>query len=105
MKMTGAEIFCESLKCEGVKTVFGLPGGVVLKIFDVLCQRKDIELVLTRHEQGAAHMAEGYAKATGKAGVVLVTSGPGMTTSLPGLPMPTWIRFLWLPSRVRFRQT
>jgi acetolactate synthase-1/2/3 large subunit len=85
MKITGAEIFCESLKREGVRTVFGLPGGVVLKIFDVLCQRKDIQFVLTRHEQGAAHMAEGYAKATGKAGVVLVTSGPGMTNIVTGL--------------------
>jgi acetolactate synthase-1/2/3 large subunit len=85
MKKTGAEIFCESLRHEGVKTVFGLPGGVVLKIFDVLCQQKDIELVLTRHEQAAAHMAEGYAKATGKAGVVLVTSGPGMTNIVTGL--------------------
>ncbi len=83
--MSGAEIFCESLRREGVKTVFGLPGGVVLKIFDVLCQQKDIELVLTRHEQGAAHMAEGYAKATGKAGVLLVTSGPGMTNIVTGL--------------------
>src|SRR3970040_435580 len=85
MKITGAEIFCESLKREGVKTVFGLPGGVVLKIFDVLCQQKDIELVLTRHEQGAADMAEGYAKATGKAWVVLVASGPGMTNIVTGL--------------------
>jgi acetolactate synthase I/II/III large subunit len=85
MKKTGADIFVESLRHEGVKTVFGLPGGVVLKIFDVLCQQKDIELVLTRHEQGAAHMAEGYAKATGKAGVVLVTSGPGMTNIVTGL--------------------
>src|SRR3982751_4749573 len=85
MKISGAEIFCESLRREGVKTVFGLPGGVVLKIFDVLCQQKDIELVLTRHEQGAAHMAEGYAKATGKPGVVLVTSGPGMTNIVTGL--------------------
>ena len=83
--MSGAEIFCESLRREGVKTVFGLPGGVVLKIFDVLCQQKDIELILTRHEQGAAHMAEGYAKATGKAGVLLVTSGPGMTNIVTGL--------------------
>ena len=57
----------------------------MLKIFDVLCQQKDIDLVLTRHEQGAAHMAEGYAKATGKAGVVLVTSGPGMTNIVTGL--------------------
>ncbi len=85
MKKTGAEIFVEALRHEGVKTVFGLPGGVVLKIFDVLCQQKDIELVLTRHEQGAAHMAEGYAKATGRAGVVLVTSGPGMTNIVTGL--------------------
>ena len=79
MKKTGAEIFVEMLKREGVRVVFGIPGGVVLKIFDVLHQQKDIEVVLTRHEQGAAHMAEGYAKATGKPGVVLVTSGPGMT--------------------------
>src|SRR5438105_7851989 len=79
MKLTGAEIFLESLKREGVKTLFGLPGGVVLKIFDILHQQKDIEIILTRHEQGAGHMAEGYAKATGKPGVALVTSGPGMT--------------------------
>ena len=79
MKLTGAEIFVESLKREGVKTIFGLPGGVVLKIFDVLHQQKDVEVILTRHEQGAGHMAEGYAKATGKPGVALVTSGPGMT--------------------------
>ena len=85
MKKTGAEIFVESLKHEGVKVVFGIPGGVVLKIFDVLHQQKDVELVLTRHEQGAAHMAEGYAKATGKAGVALVTSGPGMTNIVTGL--------------------
>jgi acetolactate synthase I/II/III large subunit len=79
MKLTGAEIFVECLKREGVKTIFGLPGGVVLKIFDVLHQQKDVEVILTRHEAGAGHMAEGYAKATGKAGVALVTSGPGMT--------------------------
>ena len=85
MKKTGAEIFVESLKQEGVKVVFGIPGGVVLKIFDVLHQQKDVEVILTRHEQGAAHMAEGYAKATGKPGVVLVTSGPGMTNIVTGL--------------------
>ena len=79
MKLTGAEIFLEALKREGVKTIFALPGGVVLKIFDVLHQQKDVEVILTRHEQGAGHMAEGYAKATGKAGVALVTSGPGMS--------------------------
>ena len=79
MKLTGAEIFVECLKKEGVKTIFALPGGVVLKIFDVLHQQKDVDVILTRHEQGAGHMAEGYAKATGKPGVALVTSGPGMT--------------------------
>ena len=85
MKLTGAEILLECLKREGVRVVFGIPGGVVLKIFDVLHQQKDVEVVLTRHEQGAAHMAEGYAKATGKAGVTLVTSGPGMTNIVTGL--------------------
>jgi len=85
MKLTGAEIFVECLRREGVKTVFGLPGGVVLKIFDVLYDEKEIELVLVRHEQGAIHMAEGYARASGKAGVVLVTSGPGATNIVTGL--------------------
>jgi acetolactate synthase-1/2/3 large subunit len=85
MKLTGAEIFLESLKKEGVKTIFALPGGVVLKIFDILHQQKDIQVILTRHEQGAGHMAEGYAKATGKAGVALVTSGPGMTNVITAL--------------------
>ena len=79
MKLTGAEILLESLKKEGVKTLFALPGGVVLKIFDILHQQHDIEVILTRHEQGAGHMAEGYAKATGRPGVALVTSGPGMS--------------------------
>src|SRR5256886_11660349 len=88
MKLTGAEIFLESLKREGVRTLFGLPGGVVLKIFDILHQQKDIEVILTRHEQGAGHMAEGYAKATGKPGVALVTSGPGMTNVVPPLVEP-----------------
>jgi acetolactate synthase-1/2/3 large subunit len=85
MKLTGAEIFVECLKREGVKTIFALPGGVVLKVFDILHQQKDIEVILTRHEQGAGHMAEGYAKATGKAGVCLVTSGPGMTNVITAL--------------------
>src|SRR2546430_726932 len=85
MKVTGAEIFVECLKREGVKTLFALPGGVVLKIFDVLHQQKDIDVILTRHEQGAIHMAEGYAKATGKPGVALVTSGPGATNAVTGI--------------------
>ncbi len=85
MKLTGAEIFVESLKQEGVKHVFGYPGGVVLKIFDVLYQERDIEVILVRHEQGATHMGDGYARATGKPGVVLVTSGPGATNTVTGI--------------------
>ncbi len=85
MKLTGAEIFVECLKREGVKTLFALPGGVVLKIFDVLYQQKGLDVILTRHEQGAGHMAEGYAKATGRPGVALVTSGPGMSNVVTAL--------------------
>lgn len=85
MKLSGSEIFVEALKREGVKTIFGIPGGVVLKIFDVLHQQNDIEVILTRHEQGAGHMAEGYAKATGQPGVALITSGPGMTNVITPL--------------------
>ncbi len=85
MKLTGAEILIESLKKEGVKHIFGYPGGVVLNIFDVLYDQKDLELILTRHEQGAAHAADGYARATGKPGVVLVTSGPGATNIVTGI--------------------
>jgi len=85
LKLTGAEILIESLKKEGVKHIFGYPGGVVLNIFDVLYGEKDLELILTRHEQGATHAADGYARATGKPGVVLVTSGPGATNIVTGL--------------------
>ena len=85
MKMTGAEIFVESLKKEGVKHIFGYPGGVVLNIFDKLYDDKDIQLILTRHEQGAVHAADGYSRSTGKPGVVLVTSGPGATNTITGM--------------------
>ena len=85
MKLTGSQILLESLKKEGVDTIFGLPGGVVLGIFDALYHEKALKVILTRHEQGAMHMAEGYAKVTGKAGVVLVTSGPGATNTVTGL--------------------
>ncbi len=83
--MTGAEIFIECLKREGVKHIFGYPGGVVLGIFDLLYDDKDIQLILTRHEQGAVHAADGYARSTGKPGVVLVTSGPGATNTVTGI--------------------
>jgi|TARA_B100000678_G_scaffold279870_1_gene276003 acetolactate synthase-1/2/3 large subunit len=81
---TGADVIIESFRQEGVEYVFGLPGGAVMPIFDSILDSK-IELVLTRHEQGATHMADGYARATGKTGVVLVTSGPGATNTVTGL--------------------
>ena len=85
MKMTGAEIFLECLKREKVKHIFGYPGGVVLNIFDLLYDDKKLELILTRHEQGAVHMADGYARVSGKPGVALVTSGPGATNTVTGI--------------------
>lgn len=85
MKITGAEILIECLKKEGVKHIFGYPGGVVLNIFDVLFDEKDIKLILTRHEQGAIHAADGYARVSGKAGVAIVTSGPGATNTVTGI--------------------
>ena len=85
MKMTGSEILLESLKKEGVKHLFGYPGGVVLNIFDLLHDEKELQLILTRHEQGAVHSADGYARATGKVGVALVTSGPGATNTVTGI--------------------
>ena len=85
MKISGAEIFLESLKKEGVRHMFGYPGGVVLNIFDLLHDEKDLQLILTRHEQGAVHAADGYARATGKPGIVLVTSGPGATNTVTGI--------------------
>jgi len=85
MEMTGAEIVLQALKDNGVKHMFGYPGGAVLPIYDELHQQEDIEHILVRHEQGAGHMAEGYARSTGKPGVVLVTSGPGATNVVTAL--------------------
>ncbi|HAJ57707.1 MAG TPA: biosynthetic-type acetolactate synthase large subunit [Candidatus Omnitrophica bacterium] len=82
--MTGAQILIECLKREGVDVMFGYPGGVVLPIFDVLYDAK-LKFILTRHEQGAAHAADGYARATGKVGVCLSTSGPGATNLVTGI--------------------
>jgi acetolactate synthase-1/2/3 large subunit len=83
---TGARLFCEALVDQGVDTIFGYPGGAVLHIYDELVNFKDsITHILARHEQGAVHMAEGYAKTTGKVGVALVTSGPGATNAVTGI--------------------
>jgi acetolactate synthase-1/2/3 large subunit len=85
VELTGAEIVVRFLKDEGVKHVFGYPGGAVLHIYDALYKQDDVEHILVRHEQGAAHAADGYARSTGKPGVVLVTSGPGATNVVTGI--------------------
>ena len=84
MKLTGAQIFFECLKQEGVEVVFGFPGGAVLDIYNQI-PNYNIRHILVRHEQGAAHMADGYARATGRVGVCLVTSGPGATNTVTGV--------------------
>ncbi|MDP2080323.1 MAG: acetolactate synthase 3 large subunit [Pseudotabrizicola sp.] len=83
--MTGARMVVQALKDQGVEVVFGYPGGAVLPIYDEIFQQNDIRHILVRHEQGAIHMAEGYARSTGKVGVALVTSGPGATNAVTGL--------------------
>ena len=85
MELSGAEIVLRFLKDEGVEYLFGYPGGAVLHIYDAIYQQDDIKHILVRHEQGATHMADGYARATGKPGVVLVTSGPGATNAVTGI--------------------
>ncbi len=84
-KMTGAKMVVEALKREGVDVVFGFPGGAVIDIYDALDQEPSIKHVLVRHEQGATHAADGYARATGRVGVCLVTSGPGATNTVTGI--------------------
>ncbi|MBT7907275.1 MAG: acetolactate synthase 3 large subunit [Marinovum sp.] len=83
--MSGAKMVVQALKDQGVDTVFGYPGGAVLPIYDEVFQQNDIRHILVRHEQGAVHAAEGYARSTGKPGVALVTSGPGATNAVTGL--------------------
>ncbi|MBX3525511.1 MAG: acetolactate synthase 3 large subunit [Hyphomicrobiales bacterium] len=84
-QMTGAEMIVEALKDQGVDTIFGYPGGAVLPIYDALFHQNKVRHVLVRHEQGAGHAAEGYARSTGKVGVLLVTSGPGATNAVTAL--------------------
>ena len=84
MKKTGAEIVMESLKAQGVDLIFGYPGGQIMPIYDAL-YHSDLKHILTRHEQGACHAADGYARVTGKIGVIFATSGPGATNLVTGL--------------------
>ena len=86
MQLNGAEIVIECLKEQGVDTVFGYPGGAILNVYDELYKHRDeIRHILTSHEQGAAHAADGYARATGKVGVCMATSGPGATNLVTGI--------------------
>ncbi|HEY3487688.1 MAG TPA: biosynthetic-type acetolactate synthase large subunit, partial [Gammaproteobacteria bacterium] len=85
MELSGGEILARCLKEEGVEFIFGYPGGAVLHIYDALFRQSEVRHILVRHEQGAAHAADGYARATGRAGVVLVTSGPGVTNAVTGI--------------------
>lgn len=85
MELSGSEIVVQCLKDEGVEYIFGYPGGAVLHIYDAIFQQNDVKHILVRHEQGATHAADGYARATGKPGVALVTSGPGATNAVTGI--------------------
>src|SRR5215207_7298385 len=84
-EMTGAEIVLKALADQGVTHIFGYPGDAVLPIYDEIFQQEKVKHILVRHEQGAAHAAEGFARSTGKCGVLLVTSGPGATNAVTGL--------------------
>src|SRR5512147_1025235 len=84
-QITGSEIVLKALVDQGVEVIFGYPGGAVLPIYDALFKQNALRHILVRHEQGAVHAAEGYARSTGKVGVVLVTSGPGATNAVTGL--------------------
>ena len=85
MQLSGSQMVIEALKAEGVKVVFGYPGGAVLNIYDEIYKQNDFRHILTRHEQAALHAADGYARATGEVGVALVTSGPGFTNAVTGI--------------------
>ena len=86
-KMTGNEFLVKALQEEGVEKIFGYPGACVIDIFDEIYKQDQVELILPRHEQGLIHAADGYARATGKVGVCLATSGPGATNLVTGIAM------------------
>ena len=101
MKLQGAQVLIECLREQGVDTIFGYPGGAVLPIYDALYDVKDIKHILTAHEQGATHAADGYARATVKVGVVIVTSDPVQPIPLQVLRRHIWIRYPWWCSQAR----
>ncbi len=90
--LSGGEMLIRALQDEGVEIIFGYPGGAVLHIYDAIFHQDKVEHILVRHEQAATHAADGYARSTGKPGVVLVTSGPA-----PPMPLPVSLRLIWIP--------
>ena len=99
MKISGSQIVIECLLEQGVDTVFGYPGGAILNIYDALYKNSNrIRHILTAHEQGASHAADGYARSTGKVGVCMATSGPGATNLVTGIAPKTCLKF----SKVKF---
>lgn len=105
MQLTGSEIIIECLKEQGVDTVFGYPGGTILNVYDALYKHSDeIHHVLTSHEQGASHAADGYARATGRVGVCMATSGPGATNLVTGIATPIWFYPMVAASRLTWQQ-
>ncbi len=101
--LSGGEMIARALEDEGVEFIFGYPGGAVLHIYDALFKDCKVPHVLVRHEQAATHAADGYARATGKPGVVLVTSGPGATNAITGIATAYMTRSPWwfFPARCR----
>jgi len=85
MEMTGARIVIESLIKENVEVVFGYPGGAIMNVYDEIYKQNFFKHILTKHEQAAVHMADAYARASGKVGVCMVTSGPGITNAITGI--------------------
>ena len=85
MQLTGGQMVCESLIREGVEVIFGIPGGAILPLYQTLPEYPKLRHILTRHEQGASHAADGYARATGRPGVAFATSGPGATNLVTGI--------------------
>ena len=94
MNKTGGQLVCESLIREGVDVIFGLPGGAILPLYQTLPQYPELRHILVRHEQGAAHAADGYARVTGRPGVAWATSGPGATNLVTGIVVTGW----WQPA-------
>ena len=99
--LSGGEMLIRALHDAGVEYIYGYPGGSLLHVYDAMYKQNAVKHILVRHEQTAAHMADGYARATSKPGVVMVTSGPGATNTITGVPplTPTPFRWLWSPAK------